>query len=100
MYEPIYIGYSTGLEMAQHIHRPSISPGRVFRIAQEALNNHTNLRKVVIMKRIPRYDNHIRSELTKYGNYAYDKLWRENGCPANIVIPWGHGPYCDIQIRI
>ena len=38
------------------------------------------------MKRIPRYDNHIGSELTKYGNYAYDKLWRENGCPANIVL--------------
>ena len=38
------------------------------------------------MKRTPRYDNHIRSELTKYVNFVYEKLWVERGCPANIVI--------------
>ena len=38
------------------------------------------------MERLPRYDNTIRTELTKYGNFIYQKLWEEKGCPANIVI--------------
>ena len=58
----------------------------VFDIAQWALDNYPNLRKVILMKRIQRYDNNIRSELTKYGNFVYEKLWTERGCPANIVI--------------
>ena len=67
----------------QQIHSASEA---TFNIAQQALNNNPSLKKVIIMKRIPRYDNHVRSELTKYGNYIYDKLWREKGCPDNIVL--------------
>ena len=38
------------------------------------------------MKRIPRYDSDIRVDLTKYGNFVYEKLWEEKGCPTNLVI--------------
>ena len=55
-------------------------------LAQKALSNHESPRKVIIMKRLPSYDNNIRADLTKYGNFIYEKLWIENGCPNNILI--------------
>lgn len=57
-----------------------------FDLARKALEKHKSLQKVIIMKRVPRYDNSVRADLTKYGNFINEKLWIENGCPSNIVI--------------
>ena len=58
----------------------------VIDIAQWALANYPSLKKVIIMKTIPRYDDTVRAELTKYGNFVFDQLFQERGCPTNIVI--------------
>jgi hypothetical protein len=72
----------------QQIH---IATETMFNIARDALKNNPNLKKVVIMKRVPRYDtigqdDDIKANLTKYGNSLYDKLWLDAGCPKNIFI--------------
>ena len=64
----------------------------LFEIAQAALKNKKNLEKVVILKRLPRYDRSsndffgIKSELSRYANSLYDQLWIKMGSPQNIVI--------------
>lgn len=57
-----------------------------FNLAQTALKNNPSIQKVIIMKRIPRYGNEIRAELTKYGNFVYHKLFEQYGSPANIIL--------------
>ena len=64
----------------------------LFEIAQAALKNNKSIQKVVILKRLPRYDRSssdffsIKSELSKYANSIYDQLWIKMGSPKNIII--------------
>ena len=63
-----------------------VAASAVFDLAQTALATNPDLRKVILMKRIPRHDDKIRSQLTKYGNSVYDQIWEELGSPSSIVI--------------
>ena len=61
-------------------------------MSQTSLKNNPNLKKVIIVKSLPRYDPHhtdpnsIKSNLNQFGNSIYNNLWMESGCPANIQI--------------
>ena len=61
-------------------------------IAQNALENNKKLEKVIILKRLPRYDRSsadligIKSELSKYGNAVYDLELTKMGNPENIIV--------------
>ena len=60
-------------------------------IAKKALDTK-NVKKVIIMKRLPRYDRSsldltgIKSRLSKYANSMYDQLWIKEGSPDTIVV--------------
>ena len=64
----------------------------LFNIAQDALANDKHIKKVVILKRLPRYDNvpdeisKIKSDLSEYGNQVYDQIMLRRGHPSNIQI--------------
>ena len=68
------------------------STQNIMSIAKQSLANNPSLLKVVIMKRMPRYDSlkvdpqGIKSYLSDYGNSVYNSEWEELGCPSNIVI--------------
>ena len=64
----------------------------LFDIATEALEKSEKLKKILIIKRLPRYDRSssdllgIKSQLSKYANSVYDQLWLKKGSPENIQI--------------
>ena len=72
------------------------SRSKIFKLAQSSLKNNSNLKKVIILKSIPRYEgsvadpNGVKSKLNQLGNTVYDTLWLENGCPKDIVIADQH----------
>ena len=64
---------------------------KLFKIAEDAIKHKPAL-KVVIIKRIPRFDCSsqdilgIRSTLSNFANSVYDQLWTKSGSPENIKI--------------
>ena len=64
----------------------------LFNIAQDAIAQDSDIGKVVILKRLPRYDNmpkeirKMRSDLSEYGNQVYDQLMLRTGHPSKIQI--------------
>ena len=63
----------------------------VFKIAEEAIKQKPGL-KVVIIKRLPRFDRssqdilNIKSSLSKFANSVFDQMWTKRGSPNNIKI--------------
>ena len=61
-------------------------------IAQDALKKNKKLKKVIIFKRLPRYDRStadligIKAELSNFANTVYDLEWTKIGSPENIHI--------------
>ena len=59
-------------------------------VAQDALEKNKKLKKVIILKRLPRFDRgtsdlmSIKSELSKFGNAVYDLELTRRGNPENI----------------
>jgi hypothetical protein len=64
----------------------------LFDVAEAALTNSEHLQKVIIIKRLPRFDPRkndslgMKSQLSKYANTCYDQLWVKRGRPDNIHI--------------
>ena len=58
----------------------------LYNLAEWSLQNFPSLQRVVIVKRIPRYDSEINSHLSEYGNSVLDDIWIRNGCNKKIVI--------------
>ena len=64
---------------------------KLFEIAEDAIRNKPDI-KIVIVKRLPRYDCSsqdilgIKSTLSNYANSVYDQLWIKSGSPKNIRI--------------
>jgi hypothetical protein len=64
----------------------------LFNVAEDALKKSASLKRVIIIKRLPRYDRSrddflgIKSQLSNYANACYDQLWMKKGCPENIII--------------
>ena len=65
---------------------------KLFDIAEDALKKTNNLKKVMIVKRLPRHDRSrddiigIKSKLSRYGNAYFNQLWDKRGSPENIKI--------------
>ena len=65
---------------------------KLFDVALDALSKNNGIEKVVIVKRLPRYDRSssdilkIKSELSEFANRAYDQIWQKMGSPENIQI--------------
>ena len=63
----------------------------LFKIAEDAIKQKPNL-KVVIIKRLPRFDCssqdilNIKSSLSKFANSVYDQMWTKRGSPNDIKI--------------
>ena len=63
----------------------------LFNIAEEAIKSKPGL-KVVIAKRLPRFDRSsqdilgIKSQLSKYANSVFDQMWTKTGSPEDIKI--------------
>ena len=61
-------------------------------MAQDALRKNNRIGKVIIVKRLPRYDRSsndilkIKSELSEFANRVYDQIWQKMGSPGNIQI--------------
>ena len=70
----------------------TISAQNIFTAAENALRTQPSLKKVVLMKRIPRCDpasvdpSSLKSELSLLFNSTLDKLWRNSNSKTNIVI--------------
>ena len=64
----------------------------LFEIAQEALKKNKKLKRVLILKRLPRHDRSssdligMRSILSEYANTVYDQQWIRMGSPSNVII--------------
>ena len=64
----------------------------LFDVAQSAIGQDDTIEKVVIVKRLPRFDDtskeirKIRSDLSEYGNSVYDQIWLKRGRPNKIQI--------------
>ena len=64
---------------------------KIFNVAQAAIKKNEAL-KVVVVKRLPRYDKRssdllgIKAELSHFANTTYDQLWLKSGKPQNIKI--------------
>ena len=65
---------------------------KLFKIAEEALVKNENIKKVIIVKRLPRFDRgskdilQIKSQLSEYGNVTYDQMWQKRGSPEKIQV--------------
>ena len=62
------------------------STKKMFDLAQNSLKNNPNLKKVVLVKRPPRFDSKIAAHLSEFGNNILDDLWMRRNGPKNIVI--------------
>ena len=67
------------------------SSAKLLDIAENALKKNQNIKKVVIVKRLPRYERgsdilQIKSKLSEFGNICFDQTWQKKGCPENIQI--------------
>ena len=83
---------SPSLNITQWEKKVEESREKVFQLAQKSLKSNPSLKKVLIVKSLPRYDpstldpSSIKSKLNKFGNTVYDRLWLKSGCPNNIHI--------------
>ena len=65
---------------------------KLFNIAEDALEKNKNIKKVVILKRLPRFKRsssdllQIKSQLSEFGNACYDQIWQKRGGPEKIQI--------------
>ena len=64
----------------------------LFDIAEAAIAQDETIKNVVIIKRLPRFDDagketrKLKSDLSEYGNQVYDQLFLKRGRPGKIRI--------------
>ena len=64
----------------------------LFDLAEDALKNSSSLKRIILIKRLPRFDRSrddiigIKSQLSNYGNNCYDQQFIKRGRPDNIHI--------------
>ena len=86
------INLSNGVSASILEEKVKMSRTKMFQLAQSSLRNNPKLKKVIIVKSLPRYDplnldqHSVKSKLNQFGNTLYDTLWMSNGCPENILI--------------
>ena len=79
-------------DTAGYQHYVLTSCQNMFTTAQRALEEHPNLKKVVIMEHAPRYDEKdidplgLKPELSKYANSVYNQLWLDSHLKNKISV--------------
>ncbi len=70
-----------------HKQTVSISTQNIFKVVEDAIDNHPTVDKVVLMERTFRSDPcSIKAQLSNYGNAEYDKLLAASKHKDKIVI--------------
>ena len=64
------------------------SCAHMFKVAQDALTQHTELTKVIVMEHPPRFDDENRAKLAKLANFTLNQLWSLSTLKSKISI--GH----------
>ena len=59
---------------------------KIHNLAKWCLDNYPSLERVIIVKRLPRFDCNIKSHLSVYGNNLLDEIWMANGADNRIVV--------------
>ena len=59
---------------------------KIHNLAKWCLNNYPSLRRVIIVKSLPRFDCPIKSHLSVYGNQLLDDIWMANGGDDRIAV--------------
>lgn len=86
----VYSGQRENFKIWQE--KVKMSRTKMFQLAKSSLENNPSLKKVIILKSLPRYDpkksdpESIKAQLNQFGNTLYNTLWMEDGCPSNILI--------------
>ena len=68
------------------------SSTKLFKLAEESLEENKDLKRVIIFKTMFRCDtlendpSQLKAELSEYGNRVLDDMWLSMGCPKNIHI--------------
>ena len=62
------------------------SAKQFFDIGVQAIEDQPSLNKVLLLKLIPRYDDELKSELSKMFNIKLDDLWRSCSLKTKLVI--------------
>ena len=81
----------------------AVSSTNIFNVATDSLK-HTNVKKVIIMERIPRYDrvevdpSSLKSGLSEYSNGILHQLWLQSELKDKIIIG-KHELECSANIR-
>ena len=69
-----------------------VSCQNIFSVAEQALRNHPNLKKVLILEHPPRFDQHfldpvgLKPQLAKFANLMYNQLWLSSAYKDKIAI--------------
>ena len=58
----------------------------LIKIAEDTLSSNNNLKKVIVMEHLPRFDNKLNSNLAKLANTTLSKLWEDSCFKDKIVI--------------
>ena len=64
----------------------------MFKLAEESLEQNKDLKKVILVTSMPRYDPvekdpfSIKEKLNKFGNSVYHSMWMQKGCPKKMSI--------------
>ena len=63
-----------------------IATQKIYNLAERCLRDFPSLERIIMVKRIPRYDSRVNANLSEFGNSVLDDLWFRNGSNNKIVI--------------
>ena len=65
----------------------------LFTLAKQCLEIFPSLKRVVIVKQIPRYDSYVKAHLSRFANNVLEDLWMKDG--GNKIVVAGQDLECD-----
>ena len=71
---------------------------QTYELAEKSLLENPNLKRAIIVKQTPRYDDSVKMYLSDYANQVLDDIWKSKGCPNKIVIS-SLDLHCDGELR-
>ena len=71
---------------------------QTYELAEKSLLENPNLKRAIIVKQTPRYDDSVKMYLSDYANQVLEDIWKSKGCPDKIVIS-SLDLHCDGELR-
>ena len=71
---------------------------QTYELAEKSLLGNPNLKRTIIVKQLPRYDDSVKMQLSEYANQVLEDIWKSKGCPNKIVIS-SLDLHCDGELR-